>query len=545
MCRVIILVIQLPFIDRMYFSVFASLLFSGAATIAHAEQAKRDASQPYFDIYQGPNVQDSIVNDPSTQLDYTLSGGEAYPNPYMADRLGTTGPILISSTSLIEQLAHFVRERVPERTIHAKGAGAHGWFEVTTPVAANYSMATLFSEVGKRTPLTARFSTIAGNLGNSDTVRDLRGLAFKMRTEDGILDWVFLNHPVFWLRDPAKFPHFIHSQKRNPQTNLMDYNNFWDYLSANNESMYQVMRTMSDLGTPYGYRHMSGWSGNTFRAVKGNDSWVYIKTTVMTDQGIRNNTNDEAIALAGVNPDFGTQDLYDAIAAGDYPSWTVYWQTMTAEQAENYKYNVLDLTKEWLPEDVPLQEIGRITLVQNPTNYFAEIEQIGFDPANMPYGLEPSADPTLQARLFAYGDAQRYRTGINSKQLPVNAPLNPVANFLRDGAMSFNNQGKRPNFWSQQDMLGLAPRPYNDDNHTIWTGGAVKYLSTPSEIDFDLPRIFWNGLSERDQNNLISNVIFHLGQASDMAIRTKQCQLFQHVNETLGQAIAKGVNVTL
>ncbi|KAG1786169.1 catalase-like domain-containing protein [Suillus plorans] len=544
MWRATILLTQLPFIDRMYF--FASLLFSGAAiAVAHAEEAKRDASQPYFNIYQGPNEQDSIINDPSTQLDYTLSGGEAYPNPYMADRLGTTGPLLISSTNLIESLAHFVRERVPERTIHAKGGGAHGWFEVTTPVGANYSMASVFSEVGKRTPVTARFSTIAGNLGNADTVRDLRGLAFKLRTEDGILDWPFLNHPVFWIRDPAKFPHLSRSQKRNPQTNTVDYNNFWDYLSANNESIYQVMRTMSDLGTPYGFRYMSGWSGNTFRAVKADGSWVYIKTIAVSDQGTKNNTNDEAIVQAGVSPDFGVQDLYDSIAAGNYPSWTIYWQTMTPQQAENYKYNILDLTKEWLVEDVPYQEIGRITLVQNPTNYFAEVEQIGFDVANMPYGLEPSADPILQARLFAYSDAQRYRTGVNGRQLPINCPLNPVANFLRDGAMNFNNQGDRPNFWSQQDLLGLAPRPYNDDNHTIWTGGAVKYLSTPSEIDFDQPRIFWNGLSERDQNNLISNVIWHLGQASDVAIRTKQCQLFQHVNETLGQAIAMGVNVTL
>ncbi|KAG2142959.1 catalase-like domain-containing protein [Suillus clintonianus] len=530
----------------MHFTGFSVLLFSGVATVvARTEQTKRDASQPYFDIYQGPNEQDSIINDPSTQLDYTLSAGEAFPNPYMVDRLGTTGPLLISSTSLIEQLAHFVRERVPERTVHAKGAGAHGWFEVTTPVAANYSMAKVFSDVGKRTPVTARFSTIAGNLGNADTVRDLRGLAFKLRTEDGILDWPFLNHPVFWLRDPAKFPHFIHSQKRNPQTNTLDHNNFWDYLSANNESIYQTMRTMSDLGTPYGFRHMNGFSGNAFRAVKADGSWVYIKTSAYTDQGIMNNTNDAAITQAGTNPDFGVQDLYDSIAAGNYPSWTIYWQTMTAQEAANYKYDPLDLTKEWLVEDIPLKEIGRITLVQNPTNHFSEVEQIGFDPANLPYGLEPSEDPTLQARLFAYADAQRYRTGINGRQLPINCPLNPVANFVRDGAMSFNNQGKRPNFWSQQDMLQLAPRPYNDDNYNTWTGGVVKYLSSPSEIDFDQPRIFWNGLSERDQNNLIYNVVSHLGQASDMAIRLKQCQIFYHVNETLGQAIAAGVNITL
>ncbi|KAH7923317.1 catalase-domain-containing protein [Leucogyrophana mollusca] len=530
----------------MYITTIAALYFSGiACASASAADAKRDSSQPYFNIYQGPDEQDSIINDPSTQLEYTLSGGQPYPNPYFSDRLGTTGPLLIQSTNLIEQLAHFVRERVPERTVHAKGGGAHGYFEVTTDVGANYSMADVFSTVGKRTPVTARLSTIAGNLGNADSVRDLRGLGFKLRTNEGILDWVFLNHPVFWLRDPAKFPHFIHSQKRNPQTNLLDHNNFWDYLSANNESIYQVMRTLSDLGTPYGFRHMNGWSGNTFRAVKADGSWVYLKISAYTDQGIKNNTNSESIVQAGVNADFGVQDLFDAIEAGDYPSWTIYFQVMEPKDAETFKYNIFDLTKEWLPEDVPLQEVGRITLNQNPLNHFSEVEQIGFDPGQMPNGLEPTEDPTLQARLFAYADAQRYRTGINHKQLPINCPLNPVANFLRDGAMSFNNQGKRPNFWSQQDLLGLEVRPYNDDNHTIWVGGAVKYVSTPSEIDFDLPRIFWNGLSERDQNNLIYNVVWHLGQASDMDIRTKQCKIFAHVNETLGQAIAKGVNVTL
>ncbi|KAG2074397.1 catalase-domain-containing protein [Suillus decipiens] len=526
----------------MYFSGLAALLLTGAATVAHAGQAKRDASLPY-NIFQGTNEQDSLVDDLSSQLDYTLSGGQPYPNPYMSERLGTTGPLLISSNNLIESLSHFVRERVPERTIHAKGGGAHGWFEVTTPVAANYSMADVFSEVGKRTPLTARFSTTAGDLGSADSVRDVRALAFKLRTEEGILDWVFVNQPSFWVRDPAKFPSAMHSQKRDPQTNVFNYN--VHYISANNESIYMTMLTMSDAGTPYGFRYMSGWGVNTFRAVKTAESWVYIKYTVTSDQGIKNNTNSEAIVQAGENPDFGVQDLFDAIEAGDYPSWTVYWQIMTPEQAENFQYNIFDPTKEWPVEDVPLQEIGRITLVQNPTNFFAEIEQLGFSPASMPYGLEPSEDPVLQARLFAYNDAQRYRTGVNSKQLPINCPLNPVANFERDGAMAFNNQGKRPNFWSQQDTLGLAPRPYNDDNHTIWTGGAVMYLSTPTEADFDLPRTYWNGLSEQDQEHLIYNTIWHLGQATDLAIRTKQCKVFYHVNATLGEAIAKGVNVTL
>ncbi|TFK42776.1 catalase-like domain-containing protein [Crucibulum laeve] len=522
-----------------------SVLSYAAFALGYSAETKRAADQPQFDIYEGPNNQDAVFNSPASDLEYTLSGGQPFFNPYISDRLGTKGPILLQSVNLIEQLAHFVRERVPERTVHAKGAGAHGYFEVTTDIGAKYCMADVFSEIGKRTSVTARLSTIAGNLGNPDAVRDLRGLGFKLRTTQGILDWVFLNHPVFWLRDPAKFPHFIHSQKRHPSTHQTNYNDFWDYLSANNESIHQVMRTFSDLGTPYGFRHMNGHSGNTFRAVKADGSWHYLKVSAISDQGIKNNTIEEAIRQSGENPDFGITDLYNAIESGNYPSWTVYFQVMTAQQAEKFKYNIFDLTKEWLAEDVPLQEVGRITLNQNPTNYHQEVEQIGFDPAHLPPGLEPSEDPTLQARFFAYADAQRYRIGINHKQLPINCPLNPVANFVRDGAMAFNNQGRHPNFMSTQDQIQLPQRYYNDDNHTIWVGGAVKFLSTTSEIDFDQARGFWSRLTHGDQENLIKNVIGHLGLATDARIKQKQVHIFAHVNATLGQRIAQGVNITL
>ncbi|KAF7976232.1 hypothetical protein HWV62_7260 [Athelia sp. TMB] len=502
------------------------------------------ADDTSFDLYNGVKVQDSVVDSAASQLNYTLSGGNPYPNPFFTDRLGTTGPVLIQSNNLIEQLAHFVRERVPERTVHAKGAGAHGYFEVTTDVAAKYTMAGFLQKKGKKTSVTGRFSTIAGNLGNPDSVRDLRGLAFKFRTEEGNLDWALLNHPVFWLRDPAKFPHFIRSQKRDPQTHVTNYNNFWDYLSNNNESIYQVMRTFSDLGTPYGFRHMDGHAGNTFRLIHSSGEWHYAKFSVISDQGIKNNTNAEAIRVAGTQSDFGITDLYGAIESGNYPSWTVNFQIMSPADAEKFKYNVFDLTKEWLTDDVPYQEVGRIVLNQNPTNYFEEVEQIGFDPSDMPPGIGPTEDPTLQARLFAYGDAQRYRIGKNHKQLPVNAPINPVANFLRDGFMAYNNQGNRPNFMSTQDPIQLTPRPYNDDNHTIWVGGAVKYVSQPTELDFDLPRIFWGNLSTHDQDNLVGNVVFHLGQATDKRIKKKQLAIFSHVNATLGKRIAQGLNIT-
>lgn len=527
----------------MLLSSFFALLL---AKLALADDYGSTSKSKYdFDMYQGTQVQAQTQDLPAKDLTFTLTGGQSFFNPYVSDRLGTTGPILLSSVNLIQQLAHFVRERVPERQVHAKGAGASGYFEVTTENGAKLSMAKLFDKVGKRTPVSARFSTIAGNAGSPDAVRDLRGLGFKLRTEDGILDWPFLNHPVFWLRDPAKFPHFIHSQKRHPAKHVGDHNDFWDYLSSNNESIHQVMRTFTDLGTPYGYRHMNGWAGNTFRAVAADGSWSYIKISAYTDQGIRNNTQEEAIKMSGENPDFGITDLWDAIERGDYPSWTIYFQSMTPAEAEKFKYNIFDLTKEWLPEDVPLQEIGRIVLNQNPRNYHQEVEQISFDPAEMPAGLEPTEDPTLQARLFIYADAARARIGVNYKQLPINCPLNPVASFGRDGAMSFFNQGSRPVFASTQDPLKLVSRPYNDDNHTVWVGGAVKYVSQPSEIDFDQARGFWSRLSPRDQEHFISNVIGHLGQATNPAIRLKQCQLFVHVNATLGERIAQGVNVTL
>ncbi|KZO89518.1 catalase-domain-containing protein [Calocera viscosa TUFC12733] len=491
---------------------------------------------------------------PADQLQYTLSGGQAYPNPYMMQRIGTTGPGLIQDVNLIEHFAHFVRERVPERTIHSKGGGAHGYFEVTTDNGSLYTMADMFTGIGKKTPVTMRLSTIAGLSGQSDSVRDLRGVAMKFRTTQGILDWAFLNHPVFWLRDPIKFPHFIHSQKRDVSSHLTNYNNFWDYLSLNNETIHQVMRTFSDLGTPYGFRHMDGYSGNTFRLVKSDSSWFYAKFSVIADQGIQNNTLAEATTMSGVNADFGVQDLYDNIAAGNYPSWTVYFQVMDPQTAMNFTYNVFDLTKEWYPEDVPRLEVGRIVLNQNPTNYHQEVEQIGFDPSQMPPGLEPSEDPALQARMFAYGgnvglmfvsDAQRARIGINHKQLPINCPLNPVANFLRDGAMSINNQGSRPDYMSSIQPMNLEVRPYNDDNHTIWVGGAVKYLSQPSEVDYVQPRIFWNSLSDMDQDHLITNVVSHLGQVTDMTVKYRQLWHFNHVNTTLGQTLAEGMNMTV
>jgi len=307
-----------------------------------------------------------------------------------------------------------------------------------------------------------------------------------------------------------------------------------------------VMRLFSDLGTPYGFRHMNGWSGHTYRLVKEDGSWHYVKFHAVTDQGIKNHTIAEANILAGTNPDFGTQDLFEAIEAKNYPSWTVYIQALSPKAAETFKYNVLDLTKDWSYEDVPPQEIGRLHLTQNPKNYFAEIEQVAFAPGHMVEGVEPSEDPVLQSRLFAYPDAQRYRLGVNYQTIPVNCPYAPVANFQRDGrAVHDDNQGSRPNYPSSLDKLNLPKRPYNDANHTIWVGGAVRYLSHVSEIDFAWPKIFWHNLTKQDQENFIGNVVGHLGMATSDVVKKRQTALFAKVDHTLGQRIAHGINITL
>ncbi|OBZ76293.1 Catalase [Grifola frondosa] len=496
---------------------------------------RRDTSPPssinfQYAVNTGLNLQEQTSELPAPDVSFTTDNGAPYPHPYQYQRIGSNGPLLLQDYHLTELFGAFDRERIPERVVHARGAGAHGYFEVTNAdFCKNYTMMDVFSENGLRTPITIRFSTVGGESGSADEARDPRGFAMKFRTRKGILDLVMNNTPVFFIRDPAKFPHFIHTQKRNPATHLKDKDMFWDYLGSNPESLYQVMRLFSDLGTPYGFRHMNGWTGHTYRWVKQDGSWVYVKLFAESMQGIQNFTNADATAIQGSNPDFATQDLYDSIQNGTYPGWTMYAQVLTPDQAQTFKYNVLDLTKDWGFDDVPPTEIGNFYLTQNPVNYFAEIEQAASHPHTW---------------LFSYSDTQRYRLGVNHMQIPVNAPITPVANFERDGRMNINgNQGSRPNYLSTLSQIELPPRPYVDETHQQWTGGAVAALSAVNEVDFDWPRRFWQSLSEQDQQNLISNVVGHLGQAPTVSVRERMASLFAHVYPTLGQAIASGVGV--
>ncbi|KAH9160944.1 catalase [Lactarius sanguifluus] len=474
---------------------------------------------------------------------YTTSNGAPVAHPYAAEKVGDHGPLLLQDFHHIDLLAHFDHERIPERVVHAKGAGAHGYFEVTHDIT-DLTCASLFKKVGNKARTTIRFSTVGGESGSPDTARDPRGFAIKIRTDEGNLDWVFNNTPVFFLRDPAKFPHFIHILKRDPQTHLKDPDMFWDYLSQNPESIHQVSILFSDRGTPDGYHNMHGYSGNAYKFIREDGEWVYVQIHVRADGGFKTLDNATAGKLAGENPDYGIKNLFEAIENKQYPSWTVYIQTMTPEQAESFRYNVLDLTKVWPHKEFPLRPIGKIVLDENPQNYFAEIEQSAFSPSHIVPGIEPSADPVMQSRLFSYPDTHRHRLGVNYQQLPVNAPIVPIANFQRDGFGTFVSQGARPNYQSTISPLSYREKPYSGTHHKheVWAGHARAYLSEISELDFEQPRnLYTKVFSQTDREHFISNIAGHLGGVKSAEIKARQLSVFAAVDQGLSDAIAKAI----
>ena len=353
--------------------------------------------------------------------------------------------------------------------VHAKGAGAHGFFEVTADMS-KYCKAAFLNKVGKRTPLFLRFSTVAGERGAADTDRDPRGFAVKFYTEEGNFDMVGNNTPVFFIRDPMKFPDFIHSQKKTAQTNLRDPNAMWDFWSLVPESIHQITILFSDRGTPDGYRHMNGYSSHTYKWINAAGEIHYIKLHFKTEQGIKNFTADEAAELAKSDPDYATRDLFDQIEKGNHPSWRVCVQVMPAADAAKYKWNIFDVTKIWPQSDYPLIQFGRMTLNRNPQNYFAEVEQSAFAPTHTVPGIEPSEDKMLQGRLFSYPDTHRHRLGANYTQIPINCPYRARAHhYQRDGPMTVNgNSGSKVNY-EPNTMDG----PKQDAKHA-WSAPAVR-----------------------------------------------------------------------
>ena len=477
----------------------------------------------------------------------TLTTGFGAPvgNDLNTATAGPHGPALVQDVHLLEKLAHFDRERIPERVVHAKGAGAHGYFEVTADVS-RYTRADFLSKVGRRTEVFARFSTVGGERGSADSARDPRGFALKFYTEEGNYDLVGNNTPVFFIRDPLKFPDFIHTQKRNPQTNLKDATMFWDFLSLTPESLHQVGILFSDRGTPAAYRHMNGYGSHTYKWYNAAGEAFWVKYHFKTDQGIRNLTRQEADALASADPDQATRDLFDAIASGNLPSWTLEMQIMTMEQAKDYPIDIFDVTKVWPHADVPPITVGKLVLDRNPVNYFAEVEQAAFNPSNLVPGIAASPDKMLQGRLFSYHDTHLHRLGPNYQLIPINAPRHAkVHNYQRDGAMRTDDGGGAgPNYWPNS-LGGPAPDPSVLEPHAPVSGEAGRFAYTPPGDDFAQPgQLFRKALNDTDREHLIGNIVGHLAAALPR-IQKRQCALFFKADAAWGEGVAAGLGLDL
>ena len=473
----------------------------------------------------------------------TTGFGAPIDNDISSETAGEKGPVTLNDVNLIEKLAHFNRERIPERVVHAKGAGAHGYFEVTNDVT-KYTRAKFLSEVGKKTDVFARFSTVGGEKGSADSERDPRGFAVKFYTEEGNYDLVGNNTPVFFIRDSLKFPDFIHTQKRNPKTNLKDPDMFWDFLSLTPESIHQVTILFSDRGTPRTLRNMNGYGGHAFMWYNEKGEYFWAKLHFKTEQGIDNFTAEEADKMRGIDPDCTTRDLYESIEKGNFPSWRVEVQIMSPEQAKDYRFDPFDITKVWPHGDFPLIEVGRMVLNRNPENYFAEVEQAAFAPANFVPGIGPSPDKMLQGRLFGYRDTQRHRLGPNYHLLPINAPKNcPMNSFQRDGAMrGDDNGGGGPNYWPNS-FSNIDP----DDEYVLppidVSGLAARHEYKLGDVDFvQAGDLYRKVMDDTAREHLVSNIVGHLKNAQKR-IQLRQTALFFKADVDYGSRVAKGLGL--
>ena len=470
----------------------------------------------------------------------TTNEGQPWADNQHSQTAGQRGPVLIQDYQLLEKLAHFNRERIPERVVHAKGAGAKGYFKVTKDMSA-YTKAAVFSGVGKKTPLITRFSQVAGEAGYPDTYRDVRGFAVKFYTEEGNYDIVGNNTPVFFVNDPLKFPDFIHSQKRDPRTHARSQDMQWDFWSLSPESVHQVTILMSDRGIPASYRMMHGFGSHTFKWVNAQGEQFWVKYHFKTNQGIHNLSNELADELAGKDTDYLQNDLFDAIETGDYPSWTVAAQLVPYEDGLNYPQDIFDVTKVISQKDYPLIEIGQMVLDENPTNNFEDIEELAFSPANLVPGIEASSDKLLQGRLFGYKDAERYRLGANYEQLPINRPKVPVHNYERDGVMAQNQEtgvNYEPN--SQDGPTEVPAAKIHSDQFSGTTGN----FSTDPDY-YSAAGKLYRLLSADEQTRLIENIRMNLGQVTKPEIQIREVKQFYQADPEYGRRVATALNLDL
>ncbi|GAB3842920.1 catalase [Dactylosporangium cerinum] len=429
--------------------------------------------------------------------------------------VGAGGPNLLQDTYLIEKIAHFSRERVPDRVYHVKGSGAFGYFEVTADVT-QWTKAAFLNKIGKRTPILARISTVAGEEGYPDTDRDVRGFALKFYTEEGNYDMVGNNTPVFFVRDPMKFPDFIHSQERMPDNGLRDNNMQWDFWTLSPESAHQVTVLMSDRGTPRTLRHLNGYSSDTYMWQNAGGEKFWVKYHFKTEQGIQNMTDAEARAMKAEDLDYHRRDLWEAIGRQDYPAWRLEMQIMPYEDAADYRFNPFDITKVWPHKDYPAIPIGRMVFNRNPENFFAQVVQAGFEVSNMVPGIGPSPDRMVLGRMFAYGDSQRYRTGPNYGQLPVNRPLGEVHNYNKDGPMRFHHHGNQP-VYAPNSYGGpkADAQRYRDPSWFVESAEIMRtaYQAHRDDNDFIQPGMLYRDvMTPTDREHLAGNIAWHLKQ---------------------------------
>jgi catalase len=455
--------------------------------------------------------------------------------------VGPGGPILLQDSYLIEQMAQFNRERIPERQPHAKGSGAFGRFEVTNDVS-EYTKAALF-QPGATTRMVARFSTVAGERGSPDTWRDPRGFALKFYTTEGNFDMVGNNTPVFFIKDPMKFQHFIRSQKRRQNNNLRDHDMQWDFWTLSPESAHQVTWLMGDRGIPRTWRHMNGYSSHTYMWINAKGQRFWVKYHFKTDQGIEFFTQHEADQMAAVDTDYHTRDLFEAIERGDHPSWTLKMQIMPFDDAVNYRFNPFDLTKVWPHSDYPLIEVGRMTLDRNPVDHHTEIEQAAFQPNNIVPGTGPSPDRMLLARLFSYADAHRARIGVNYQQIPVNAPTVPVHTYSKDGAMRVVNRTDpvyAPNSKGgpRADSERFRPPSWYTDGEIMRTA----YVDHAEDDDWGQPgTMVREVLDDAARERLVDNVVGHLLNGVTEPILQRAFEYWRNVDKNIGEKIESGV----
>lgn len=436
----------------------------------------------------------------------TNATGTPVPDNQNSMTAGERGPVLMQDHYLMEKLAHFNRERIPERVVHAKAAGAFGTFTVTHDIT-KYTKAKIFEKIGKQTEMVGRFSVVAGEKGSADTVRDVRGFALKFYTEEGNWDMVGNNTPVFFIRDGMKFPDFIHSQKRLPDTNTRSDNMQWDFWSHVPESLHQVTILFSDRGIPLGIPYMHGFGSHTFSFINANDERFWVKFHFKTMQGIKNMDPQEACKMAGEDADFHTRELFNTIAKGEFPKWAFKIQVMPEIEAESYHINPFDLTKVWPYKDYPLIDVGEMELNRNPLNYYADIEQAAFTPANVVPGISFSPDKMLQARIFSYADAHRYRLGVNYETLPVNRTKAEVHNYQRDGLMRADGNGGNGPVYEPNSYHGPVEDPRFHEPPLKISGDADIYDQPRGAIaDYVQPGDLFRLMSETQQKYLINSM---------------------------------------